>query len=54
MLIPTLQIRVACRYSHLKIELADIDTADISAHLRPAYDFIEENRAAKRGVCIRV
>lgn len=38
-----------CRYSHLKIELADIDTADIGAHLLPAYDFIEESMAAKRG-----
>lgn len=37
------------RYKHLKIELPDIDTADISAHLRTAFDFIEENRIAKRG-----
>ncbi|KAL4422489.1 hypothetical protein ABPG75_008686 [Micractinium tetrahymenae] len=40
------------KYKHLKIELPDIDTADISAHLRPAIDFIEENRAAKRGVLV--
>lgn len=41
----------AARYKHLKVELPDIDTADISAHLRGAFDFIEENRAAKRGGC---
>jgi len=29
------------RYSHLKIELADIDVADIAPHLRPAYDVSE-------------
>ncbi|EFN52440.1 hypothetical protein CHLNCDRAFT_138968 [Chlorella variabilis] len=40
------------RYSHLKIELPDIETADISAHLRAAYDFIEEARAAKRAVLV--
>lgn len=40
------------KYRHHKIELADVDTADISAHLRPAYDFIEENRAAKRAVLV--
>lgn len=40
------------RYSHLKIELADIDTADIGAHLLPAFDFIEEAMAAKRGAAL--
>ncbi|KAL4421080.1 hypothetical protein ABPG77_001375 [Micractinium sp. CCAP 211/92] len=40
------------KYKHLKIELPDIDTADISAHLHTAFDFIEENRAAKRGVLV--
>ena len=37
------------RYARHQVELADVDTADISAALGPAYDFIEEQRAAKRG-----
>ena len=38
-----------CRYSQLKIEMADVDTADIGPHLAPAYEFIETALAGKKG-----
>lgn len=37
------------RYTHLKIEMADVDTADIGPHLAPAYEFIETALAGKKG-----
>ncbi|KAI3430229.1 hypothetical protein D9Q98_004826 [Chlorella vulgaris] len=42
----------ASKYSHLKIELADIDVADIGAHLRSSFDFIEAAVARKQAVLV--
>ena len=36
-------------YAHLKIELPDIDTADITAHFGPSFNFIEEGRVKNQG-----
>ena len=37
------------RYTHKKIEMADVDTADIGPQLAPAYEFIETAMAGKKG-----
>ena len=37
------------RYVHKKLEMADVDTADIGPHLAAAYEFIETAVAGKKG-----
>ena len=37
------------RYQHMRIEMPDIDVADITAHFSPTYNFIEEGRIAGQG-----
>lgn len=36
-------------YKHLRIELPDIETADISQHFNSVYKVIEEARSAETG-----
>ena len=36
-------------YAHLRIEMPDIDTANITAHFDPTFNFIEEGRVKGHG-----
>ena len=42
-------LKLPASYRRLRIELADVETANISAWLSQAYDFLEEARAAGHG-----
>ena len=37
------------RFKHLRLQLADVDTQDVSKFFAPSYTFIEEARAANEG-----
>lgn len=39
-------------FKHLRLQLADVDTQDVSKFFAPSYTFIEEARAANEGVHI--
>lgn len=45
-------LRLPPRWRHLRIELADVDSADMAPHLEPVYAFIEEARAAGHAVLV--
>jgi hypothetical protein len=40
------------RFKHLRLQLADVDTQDVSKFFAPSYTFIEEARAGNEGVHI--
>ena len=38
------------RFRHLRFQLADVDTQNVTPYFNASYDFIEEARAAGHGV----
>lgn len=47
--VPEASVSEHRRYTHKKVEMADVDTADIGPQLAPAYEFIETAMAGKKG-----
>ncbi len=43
-------MQLPAKFKHLRLQLADVDTQDISKFFATAYTFIEEARAANEGV----
>lgn len=42
-------MKLPAKFKHLRLQLADVDTQDISKYFAPSYAFIEEARAANEG-----
>jgi hypothetical protein len=42
-------LKLPSRFKHLRFQLADVDTQDVSRFFSPTYSFIEEGRAADEG-----
>ncbi|EIE24571.1 phosphatases II [Coccomyxa subellipsoidea C-169] len=45
-------MQLPSRFKHLRLQLADVDTQDVSKFFAPTYTFIEEARAANEGVLV--
>ncbi len=43
-------MQLPSRFKHLRLQLADVDTQDVSKFFAPTYTFIEEARAANEGI----